>query len=318
MERLHSSVTCSVWFVISRVPTDYSHFARSQHGLVTRAQMLTVATLDQLKHLSTTGRLEPVRREVYRVAGAPETWEQHILAACFAGGRGAIASFRSAAWLWSFDGFRQPDRLEITVHRRRRARLDGVAVHDSVVTGPHHVAVVHGIPVASPARTLCDLTSCCGLGQISRALNDALRRNLTTLKGVERVFLDLANQGRRRSTFMRLLLEERLPGFDPGESEQEAKIVRWLTGAGLPRPVQQHRVSIGTRRFRLDLAYPEQLIGIEYDGWDAHRSRTAFDADRERDLELEDAGWRILHFTSKSTRTNVVTKVRNALEQQSK
>jgi len=287
---------------------------RRQLSLLTRAQAREILTEDQIEARLRSGHLVIVRPSIYRVGGAAESWEQSQLAACLAGGSASAASFRAAAWLWRLDGFRVPDQLEITVPRARRARLPGVVVHDTRVMGAAHVTTLGGIPVTTPARTLCDLTACCGLGQVARALNDALRRDLTTLTRIQRVFLDLANRGRRRSTFMRALLEERLPGFDPGESEQEAKIVRWLVGAGLPRPAQQHRVEINGRRYRLDLAYPRQLVGIEYDGWDAHRSRTAFDADRERDIELEEAGWLMLHFTSASKRIYVITKVRNALQ----
>lgn len=292
--------------------------AATQHGLVTRRQVLGVGSARQLQVRVQRGSLIPVRTGVFRVAGAPETWEQHLLAAVFAGGEGTVASFRSAAWLWRLAGFETPDQLEITVPRRRRARLPGVQVHDSRVTGRAHRAVHHSIPVTSPARTLCDLTACCGLGAVARAVDDALRRKLTTVKKIERVFLDLANQGRRRSTFMRALLEERLEGFEPGDSPPEGKLYRWIVGAGLPMPRMQHWVRVGRHRYRLDLAYPEQKIGIEYDGWDAHRTRTSFDSDAERDVILEDAGWRMLHFTSKATRSFVVEKVANALAQRSR
>lgn len=292
--------------------------AATQHGLVTRRQVLELGSARQLQVRVQRGSLIPVRTRVFRVAGAPLTWEQHLLGAVLAGGTSAVASFRSAAWHWRLVGFDRPDVLEITVPRGRRARLPGVRVHDSRVTGRAHRTVHHAIPITSPARTLCDLTACCGLGTVARAIDDALRRRLTTLKQLERVFLDLANQGRRRSTFMRALLEERLAGFEPGESDPEAKLYRWIVGAGLPKPVAQHRVRIGRRRYRLDLAYPDQKIGIEYDGWDAHRTRTSFDADAERDVILEDAGWRMLHFTSKSTRSFVIEKVANALAQRSR
>lgn len=295
-----------------------AEIARQQHSLVTRDQALGALTLHQVKERLRSGRLEPVRTGVYRFAGAEQTWEQHLLAACLAGGPGSAASFRSAAWLWRFDGFREPDQLEITVPRARRARLPGVDVHDTTVTGRAHTTKLDGIPITTAARTLCDLTSCCGLGTVARALDDALRRRITTIRRVEHVFLDLANQGRRRSTFMRALLEERIPGFDPGESPQEEKLVRWLKGAGLPRPTQQHPVRVGRRTYRLDLAYPDAMIAIEYDGWDAHRTRTSFDADRRRDIELEDADWRVLHFTAKSTRTFVVDTVRRALNKRTK
>ncbi len=82
--------------------------------------------------------------------------------------------------------------------------------------------------------------------------------------------------------------------------------MRWLTDAGLPRPVQQHRVVVDGRNLRLDAAYPDLGIAIEYDGWDAHRTRTRFDSDRARGNDLEIRGWMVLRFTSTSSRRDVV------------
>jgi very-short-patch-repair endonuclease len=82
--------------------------------------------------------------------------------------------------------------------------------------------------------------------------------------------------------------------------------------------VQQRRVRVGPRTYKPDLAYPDLKIAIEYDGWDSHRGRTSFDDDRERDMDLEDDDWRVLHFTSKSSRRSVVARVRTAIRQRSK
>jgi very-short-patch-repair endonuclease len=287
---------------------------RRQRGLVTRGQALRVLTENELEARLRSARRDVVRTGVYRAAGAPEDWEQLLLAACLAGGSGAVASFRSAAWMWQLERFSQPDTLEITVPRERRARLPGVRVHDSVVSGRIHVLRHHGIPITTAARTLCDLTACCHPREVERALDNALRRNLTTLSLVARVFRDLATRGRRHSTVMRALLDDRATGPDLGDSDAEARIARWLVGAELPKPVQQHRVRVGRRSYKLDLAYPRHRIAIEFDGWATHGTRLAFDADRVRDLDLEDEGWRVLHFTSRSTRDFVVDRVRRALE----
>lgn len=291
---------------------------RRQLGLVTREQALRVLTEVQLEGQVRSGRLDIVRTEVYRSTSAPESWEQHLLAACLAGGQGTVASFRSAAWMWRLAGFDVPDFLEITVPRSRRARLPGVRVHDTTVKGRAHTMRHQGIPITTPARTLCDITACVPPWIVERAVDDALRRKLTTLSELAKVFLDLANKGRRRSTVMRAILEARLPGFDPGDSDPELKIAKWLVEAGLPRPKHQHRVRVGNRNYRLDLAYPSHKIGIEYDGWAVHSTRTAFDADPVRDMDLEDDDWRILHFTSTSSRRAVVDRVRNALRKRSK
>ena len=286
---------------------------RRQHGLVTREQALRVMSRRQLDGRVRNGRLEPVRMGVFRAAGAPVTWEQLLLAACLAGGRRAAASFRSAAWVWALPGFDRPDFFEITVPRSRRARLPGVTVHDTQVGGRLHTMRFEGLPITTPARTLCDLTACCPPWVVERAVDDALRRRLTTLTLLERVFLQIATRGRRRSTVMRAILEARLPGFDPGGSDQETKLVRWLVAAGLPRPKQQHRVRLGNRTYKLDLAYPAAKLAIEYDGYDVHTMRSVFDQDPVRDMDLEDEGWRVLHFTSRSTREDVVTRVERAL-----
>lgn len=286
--------------------------AGTQLGLITRAQVLSVGTPRQLDVRLGRGRLALVRTGVFRIAGTPETWEQHLLAACLGGGSGAVASFRCAASLWGLD-HEYPDQLEITVPRDRRARLPGVVVHTSLVLGRRHATRFQSLPVTTPARTLCDLTAYWGLRRVEVAVDDALRRRLTTLRALRTIFLDLATKGRHRSTVMRAILDDRLLGVEPGESEQEAKLARWLVASGLPIPVHQHRVRIGRRTFRLDLAYPACKLGIEYDGWDTHSRRTAFDTDRARDDDLEDAGWRVMHFTSRSTRQEVVRRVGRAL-----
>jgi len=55
------------------------------------------------------------------------------------------------------------------------------------------------------------------------------------------------------------------------------------------------------RKVRIDLAYPEQRIAIELDGWDYHPSRSAFDADRCRSDDLLVARWSPVRFTSTMT-----------------
>jgi very-short-patch-repair endonuclease len=139
-----------------------------------------------------------------------------------------------------------------------------------------------------------------------------------TLRTLRDVFVELATPGRHRSSVMRSILDERLLGLEPGESEQEKKIARWIVAAGLPRPVHQHRVTIDGRRYRLDLAYPSLRIDIEYDGWDAHRTRSTFERDRQRDMDLEEHGWRVLRFTARSGRDDVVVRVTRAINLRSK
>ncbi len=288
--------------------------ARARHGLVTRRDALAVLTPRQLERRVASGRLERVRPQVYRVAGAPETWEQTVLGACLAAGDGAFASHTTAAALWALAGLEAPGAVEVTTPTRRRRRIEGVVVHDTQVLGRRHVTSRDAIPVSSPARTLCDLTWRSSPEAVERALDDALRRELTTLRTLRATYLDLAGPGRRRCTVMRTLLDARLPGLDPGDSPRELDLLGWIVAAGLPRPAQQHRVRLGRRSCRIGLAYPELMIAIEYEAWDGHRSRRSFAADRARQNELEIRGWLVLRFTASSTREDVVAAVRAAID----
>ena len=72
---------------------------------------------------------------------------------------------------------------------------------------------------------------------------------------------------------------------------QQRELVRLLlVDGGLPRPVAQHWV--GNRR--VDLAWPEWKVGVQYDGiqhWDDPRQRTR---DIDQDVEYRDLGWRMV------------------------
>jgi very-short-patch-repair endonuclease len=303
------------WFRVECdvIDAQLARVAERQHGLVTRKQALRVLSPDRLRRRVRDGRLVRARTGVYRIAGAPVTWEQQMLAAVMVAGVRSVASHWSAAWIWGLAGCRQPTVLEVMTPSRRRVRIPEIKVHDTQVMGRLHVTKHMRMPVTTVARTLWDLTSCCSFRFVERAVDDALRRRLTTLANLRDVYHDLRCRGRRRSTYMRAILEDRLPGFDPGDSDPELKLVRWLVSAGLPKPVQQHRVRVRTRTYKPDLAYPELKIAIEYDGWETHRPRSVFESDRERDNALRLAEWTVLRFTSRSSRRYVVATVAKAL-----
>jgi very-short-patch-repair endonuclease len=72
----------------------------------------------------------------------------------------------------------------------------------------------------------------------------------------------------------------------------------------------QYEVVAGNNSYRLDLAYPENHLAIEIDGYAFHSSRESFDNDRRRDNNLRSCGWTILHFTSNSEPFEIVNQIR--------
>ncbi|WP_028935469.1 endonuclease domain-containing protein [Pseudonocardia spinosispora] len=81
------------------------------------------------------------------------------------------------------------------------------------------------------------------------------------------------------------------------ESPMESRLRMLLVLAGLPRPAVQHTVLDALGRFvaRIDLAYPDRLVAIEYDGSD-HFTDQRVISDGDRATRLADLGWRIYRY----------------------
>jgi hypothetical protein len=81
-------------------------------------------------------------------------------------------------------------------------------------------------------------------------------------------------------------------------SPMETRLRLLIVGAGLPRPEVQWAVQDEAARTAvwLDLAYPEHMIGIEYDGG-VHTRTDAVLRDIGRHTSLLDQGWRVYRYT---------------------
>ena len=66
-----------------------------------------------------------------------------------------------------------------------------------------------------------------------------------------------------------------------------------------------HQYDVEPLPYRLDFAVPMLKIGIELDGYTYHSSREVFTSDRQRQRELETAGWRVAHFSGEEIRQNL-------------
>lgn len=273
-----------------------AELARSQHGLVTRRQaLLTGLSEKAIEHRLATGRWVVKRRGVYAIAGVPDSERQTVLAVNLA--TGGVASHLTAASLWGLQ-LPTPDAVHII---GRHARLEGVRAHTSVTLEPGDIWQLGAIDLTSPARTLVDSAATVPSLRLGAVVDDTLRRGLVRLADLrachERVD---TGPGRRPTVAMRDALQERRPGYAAGDSQREADIVRLLARSGLPAPVLGHRVRIGRFTYKLDIAWPEFLVCIEFDGWETHRTFTAFHGDRQRGRRIAATGWTILPVTSKT------------------
>ena len=286
---------------------------RAQRGLFTRAEAVGVGfTKRTVRYRVNRRRWEAVDFDVFRLPGAPLTWEQRVLAACLAGP--AVASHRAAARLWDLPGFADAP-AEVTAFRHRRRHRNTVVWHESFHLSGRDVTAVDDIPVTSAHRTIIDLAVVCDPAAVERALDAAIYRGLTD---DSRVRARLDRFGRRRgATALWQLLDRRASWTSSPESVLETAFLQLVRDAGLPVPDAQHLVTIDGFSARVDFAYPAERIAIEVDGASTHTSRP----DRQRDLRRQNRlillGWQVLRFTwddvTTAGDTVVIPHVREAL-----
>lgn len=217
------------------------------------------------------------------------------MAVVLAAGEEAVASHRSAAWLW---GLADELVLDVTVPRHRRPRVAGALVHrpDTVEATRHSRR--NGIPVTNPLRTLCDLGAVVPVEQVSEATERALAERLVTAAGLRAESARLRAHARRGAAVLQTALDARALLDRPADSVLESRMAALFRRHGIPRPVFQHAVRVEGRFIaRVDFAYPECLLAIEVDGHDAHRTPAQLQADLARQNRLVAAGWTVLRFT---------------------
>jgi hypothetical protein len=233
-----------------------------------------------------------------------------LAAGLFLAGRGVVSG-RDAATLWGADVLVRGAPVEVTLPTRTRFRAPkGVRIVRSPLPAGD-IASWADIPVTKPGRTAFDLARRLPLVEAVVCIDAMLAAQLVTTA-------DLKASARSRRWWPGLVqLEKVLLLCDAGaQSPQETRLRLILVAGGLPRPVTQYEVRTPSGLFvaRLDLAYPKQRLGIEYEG-DHHRGRGVFQHDLRRINDLRTCAWTVLRFGARDLRepARLIATVRAAL-----
>jgi very-short-patch-repair endonuclease len=203
------------------------------------------------------------------------------MAGVLACGEGAALSHISAAQLWGIRPRpRRPSQdgeaadIHVTVPRTGGARKRrGIALHRSSTLIARHCTRRDGIPVTTPVRTLADLRPLISPAQFAAAVREA--------------------------EFLRLPIDDS-PDADDARSELEQLMLAICRSHRLPTP----EVNVKVDRYEVDFLWRERRLVVEVDGWEAHRSRSAFEEDRARDARLALLGYQVVRFTWRQGTTN--------------
>ena len=95
----------------------------------------------------------------------------------------------------------------------------------------------------------------------------------------------------RREALREVIAQESGPAFT--SSQAERRLLKLIRNARLPSPRCNARIC----GHEVDFVWPTRKLVVEFDGWEFHRSRAAFEKDRRRDADLQLAGYVVLRIT---------------------
>jgi len=232
-------------------------------------------------------------RGVWVHASLPDTRELRLAAAKLLLPPRAVLCGLTAAWIYGAD-VRREDDLDVHVGFPAGTRIrkrPGLKVCEETLQ-PDDVRVIDGVAVTTPVRTVFD---CLRLlrGMERLVVADALTHlQCTTVEEVRTYF---AGQRRRRNLRIGAALVNDIEPLS--ESPMESRLRLVLIAGGLPRPEAQFEVRRPDKSFvgRVDLAYPELKIAIEYDGaWHWKQRRE----DDRRRAAIRALGWEVHVFSA--------------------
>lgn len=285
--------------------------ATKQHGVVSRAQLLALGmTAHTIDAWLRRGRLIAIHHGVYAVGHASLTIHGRQLAAVLACGPTAVLSHGSAAALWELVP-NQPTRIHVIVQTWAGLTAPrGVHLHRYRSLVDDDITKRNAIPVTTPARTLLDLAPVLGLYPLRRMIGQMDVLRLLDFGDVDRL---LTLHPRRRGTKrLRRLLDEHRPDTGLTRPGLELLFLAFFERHGFPTPL----VNAEIEGVEADFHWPEQRVAVEADSFTFHRTRAAFERDRERDAILTTAGWRVHRFTDRQIKQQpelVVRALRRSL-----
>jgi len=284
------------------------------HGVFRRSDLIDRLGLPAVHELLRTGLLTRYSRNVVVDRARMLALTTRAAAALLFVGRPAVLASHTAALLF---GCSAADAATIHVlagHDRRLAPRPGLEVRRDPFD-EDEVLQLDGLRTLGLETVIADLL-CTARRPVALACADQAFGALDP-PFRERFRAEVAKRLRTRADLRGIRRGEVLLRLATGlpESPAESRMLLTLYDHGLPIPLLQHSVRdiAGRERYRLDFAWEEPRIALEYDGRDAHEHRARRDA--TRDADLRSRGWTVLHATASDLRdpTRLIQALRSAL-----
>lgn len=261
---------------------DLERLMDDQGGVATSGQILDRTTRYAFDRMVADGRLERLWQGLYCRGEATDVLRLRGLdLSC---GTRIAACLSTAAALHGFDteGDAALHVINPPGHQLRPA--DGLVVHRR--EGAPFV-VIDGRPVTTPAWTAIEVARSLRRPRALATLDAALRSRTCDRTDLWRAACE--QTGRRGIVAVRDLVAL-ADGLAESPMESELRLI--ILDAGLPTPRLQYELLDGNGELRrLDLAWPEYRLAVEYDGVPWHSGADALRRDRVRHVALQDVHW---------------------------
>jgi Protein of unknown function (DUF559) len=283
------------------MPPELSAVFAAQGGVATSPQILAHLSRRGMQRLLRSAELVKIVPGIYSL-GAPDVFAllRGLDLRC---GEQVAVCLSTAAAIFGFDtedvtdlhvlnpqGHLLRDYAGLKVHRRQGAPLTSY----------------RGRPLTTPSWTAIEVARSLHRPRALATLDAALRSQTCD----RRDLLAAANAqaGRRGIVAVRKLIPLARPEAE-SPMESEARLV--MLDGGLPEPVLQYEiVDRDGRVWRVDFAWPDHRVAVEFDGFEWHSSREALRKDRQKRAALEEIDWRVLSIVSDDVRRHRDVMVR--------
>lgn len=154
--------------------------AEAQAGYFTTAQAATVGVdRKRLARYAVTGRLERVRRSIYRLAPFPRAPHEDLFIAWLEMGPDSVISHDSALALYELSDA-LPAAIHVTVPPTASRRHPGLRLHTNQISA-QEITHYDALPVTTVARTIADV-ALAGLADelVEQAVQEAVHNDLVT------------------------------------------------------------------------------------------------------------------------------------------
>jgi hypothetical protein len=265
--------------------------AAAQEGVISRDQLRDIGFGEDAIDLRIARRrLTVIFEGVYAWGHASRTPRSLRWAAVLAVGYGADVGGRSAGSAYDFCAA-SPMHVELAVPPGRVVRRKGIRAR-RLLRRDDERTTLEGLPIVIPMRAFFDAAIGMQSTQLKRMTAEAER--VRVFDGGWLARLCARYPKHPAAGKIGRLLDAQAPVPDL-HSDAEWAFDEFLDRWDLPRPEQN--VWIPALNREADNVYSEARVMLEIDGYETHGTRTAFEDDRTRDLDLKLAGWDVVRIT---------------------